>query len=445
MNIFNRTMDIFKTIEDQALFMRFMLRIKKNQWRKPQETRTIQFRRLKAIIKHAYGYVPYYHRLFDSVNFKPRDLKSIDDLKKIPITTKKNLQQNNASIITKGIDTSKQRVGFTSGSTGTPLKIFRNRTELTEVAVSYNYPFLECGAKSTDNFVTIWGGTKSIRWAKKYFKINPLMISETVVPIYTSEKTLIDTLRAIGPDVISTYPSTLANLSRYDVSDLNPKLIFTNGETLTHHCRDIVKNAFGLEISDVYGSEEFCRMAFECKEHSGLHMITDYNVIEFIDKDGEPVTSGEIGEIIITGLINRTSPLIRYKIGDVGIPTNEKCPCGRTWPLIKSIQGRTDDHLILSSGRKIHWRMITQVVYEEIKSNAFCISQYQIVQEKRNRIAIEVVKGKKFDPKIPLRIKEKMEAFFNELREDIEVYVQLVDEIPMERTGKRRVLISKIR
>jgi phenylacetate-CoA ligase len=438
-------MNIFKTILNEALFTHYMLRIKRNQWRKSQEARDIQFRRLKAIIKHAYGYVPYYHRLFDSVNFKPGDLKSVDDLKKIPITTKKDLQENYVSTITRGIDISKQMVGFTSGSTGIPLKIFRNRTELTEVHASYNYPFLECGAKPTDKFVAMWGKAESIKWAKKYYRINPLRISTTVVPTHISEETLIDTFREIDPDVISIFPSILANLCCYDVSDLNAKLIFTIGETLTQHCRDLAKEAFGLEINDVYGSEEFCRMAFECNEHSGLHMITDYNVFEFIDEDGESVAYGEPGEIIITGLINRTSPLIRYEIGDVGIPTDEKCPCGRTWPIIKSIQGRTNDYLILSSGRKLSLINIILPVIKEIESNVFCVSQYQIVQEKKNRIAFKVAKGKKFDPEILLRIKEKLEEFFNRVGEDMEVYMQPVDEVPMERSGKRRVLISKIR
>jgi phenylacetate-CoA ligase len=436
--------EIFRTIVNEALFTHYMLQVKRNQWRKSQESRDFQFGRLKAIIEHAYDYVPYYHRLFDSVNFKPGDVKSVDDLKKIPVTTKKDIQENYASTITVGIDMSKQVVGFTSGSTGTPLKIVRSRTERTEVNAAYNYPFLECGVKPADNFVTM-GLTESIRWAKKYYRINPLRISTTVVPPYTSEKKLIDTLVAIDPDVISIFPSILANLSRYHVSDLDPKLIFTVGETLTQHCRDLVKDAFGLEINDVYGSEEFCRMAFECNEHCGLHVITDYNVIEFVDEDGESVASGEPGEIIITGLINRTSPLIRYEIGDLGIPSDEKCPCGRTWPIVKSIQGRTDDYVILPSGRRLFVPHLSLLVYEEIESNAFCVSQYQVVQEKRNRIAFKVVKGKKFDPDTLSRIKETLEAFFNKLEEDIEIYIQLVDEIPKERTGKSRVLISKIR
>jgi len=438
-------MKIFNIILNEAFFTHNMLQIKRNQWRKPQESRDIQFRRLKAIIRHAYDYVPYYHRLLDSVNFKPRDLKSVDDLKKIPVTTKKDLQENYESTITRGIDMSKHVVRFTSGSTGTPLRIVRNRTELTEVNASYNYSFLECGAKSTDNFVTMSGRAESIRWAKKYYRINPLRISTTVVPTHISGETIIDTLQEIDPDVISIFPSILANIFRYDISDLNPKLIFTIGETLTQHLRDLVKDAFGLEINDVYGSEEFCRMAFECNEHCGLHLITDYNVFEFIDKDGEHVTPGESGEIIITGLINRTSPLIRYEIGDFGIPTDEKCPCGRTWPIIKSIQGRTDDYLILSSGRKLSLNNLVLPVLKEIESNIFCISQYQIVQDKRNRIAFKVVKGKKFDPEILSRIKKGLKAFFNRLAEDIEIHMQPVDEIPMERSGKRRILISKIR
>jgi phenylacetate-CoA ligase len=423
-----------------------MLQIKRNQWRKTQELEEIQLKKLKSMLRHAYDNVPYYHQLFDAAKFKPEDFKDLEDLRRIPITTKKDIQQNFPNTLKNGVDLSHQKARFTTGSTGIPLNIIISPEEEIQARwVSYNYPFLECGLKSTDDLVSIWTGGESIRRPSKYAKIIPYLISDTSIPIFNDEKKLINALQQIKLDGISTYPSLLTLLCNYDVSELNPRLIFTVGETLTKHCRDTVKRAFNLEIFDIYGSEEFGRMAFECNKHSGLHMITDHNVIEFIDEGGEHVDPGEEGEIIVTGLINRTSPLIRFAIGDVGIPIDEECSCGRAWPLMKSIQGRTDDYLVLPSGRRISLRYLAVPVYEKIiESNVFCISQYQIIQEKRNRIVFKAVKGKKFDAEILIKIKEDLETFFAREEEDVEVCVQLVDEIPMERTGKRRVLISKI-
>lgn len=113
---------------------------------------------------------------------------------------------------------------------------------------------------------------------------------------------------------------------------------------VTQHCRDIVKKKFDLELFETYGAVEFGWLAFECNEHCGLHMTTNNMYLEIVDEEGEQVSAGEQGEIIVTGLYNRAMPLIRYRIGDLGIPSDEKCPCGRSWPLIKSIEGRINDY-----------------------------------------------------------------------------------------------------
>ena len=427
---------------DQISATYYLLQLKKDQWKDPRQLENIQFKNLRAIIKHAYNYVPYYHRLFSLSKIKPEDIKNQDDLRKIPLTTKQDIQKNYSGIVPRGIDVSKLPSSFTSGSTGIPLKIIFDHSANSHSAASAKYLFFESGVKSSDKFVTVWGRAQSIVWSRQYARLSR-DINEIIVPLFPQEK-LIKILRQINPDVMNTFPSVLSSLANYDVSGICPRLIFTQGELVTQLCRDIVRKMFNLELLETYGSVEFDNLAFECNEHCGLHMITNDAYIEFVDEDGEYVSPGERGEIIVTGLHNRAMPLIRYRIGDVGILSDEKCPCGRSWPLVKSIQGRINDLLVMPSGRKITWLHFYHHYYKELEKNVFSISQYQIIQEQKNRIIFKVVKGKEFDPRMLVRIKNNLEPYFAKLGEEMEVVMQVVKEIPGERTGKRRMFISKL-
>lgn len=430
-----------------GLFFRYhLLELKRNQWKTLDDLKHIQMKKLKAIITHAYTHVPYYRQLFNSVKIKPEDIKDQDDLKKIPTTTKLDLQRNYSNVVMKGIDETRQLTVFTSGSTGIPLKIVMSPRDVAYQWTSAVYPFLECGVRLRDNFASIYGLGESVI-KRGMHPIFSGRFTETIIPVYEQQERIVNALKQINPDVVNTFPSVLSLLSSYDVSGINPRLIFTSGETLTQHCRDLVKHTFGLEIHNIYGSNEFDRLAFECDAHSGLHVITDYAFIEFIDENGDSVSPGEQGEMLITGLTNRLMPLIRYRIGDIGVPSDEKCSCGRGWPLIKNIQGRADDFLVLPSGKRISsaWCHYLFGCDEIIKSNVSCISQFQIIQEKRDRIVLKVIRGQNFDPKVLLKIKGNFETFFAKQAEDVEVIIQLVDEIPMGSTGKRRALISKIK
>jgi phenylacetate-CoA ligase len=235
-------------------------------------------------------------------------------------------------------------------------------------------------------------------------------------------------------------------LAKTDVTGINPRLIFTQGEMVTKHCRDIVAKRLSSELYEIYGCIEFGHVAFECDEHCGLHVITDGTCLEFVDANSENISSGEEGEIIITGLWNYLMPLIRYRIGDLGMPTDEKCLCGRSWPLIRSIQGRTNDYLVLPSGQKIPagWVYIERIVEKELERNVFCIFQYAIIQEQKDRIILRCVKGREFDPMMVREIKDNLETYFADLGEKLEVAVQFVNEIPTSRTGKKKDFISML-
>lgn len=436
-------MNKLRKLANDALALRHRLQLRRDQWKDSRQLEKSRSKRIRAIIKHAYNYVPYYHRLFLSAGIKPEDIKNSGDLRKIPSTSKRDVQENYPDIIARGLDVSKLTQHFTSGSTGVPLKVISDNLQVSFHFGSATYSFSECGVKSNDNFVTLVGGVQSMIGLRGYVRLLG-GIGETIVPLVPQEK-LINVLRGINPSVIYAFPSVFSSLANYDVSGINPRLIFTQGEILTPHCRDLVRNMFNLELLDTYGSVEFGILAFECNEHCGSHMITSGAHIEFVDEDGEEVSPSEQGEIIVTGFYNHAMPLIRYRIGDEGVPTNEKCTCGRSWPLIKSISGRIGDHLVLPSGRKITLVSFFHSFKKELEKNVFCISQYQIIQEEKNRIIFRVVKGKEFDPHVLERIKKCLENHFAKREgEKLEVVMQVVKEIPAERTGKRRMWISLV-
>jgi phenylacetate-CoA ligase len=441
-------MNKLRKLVDIPFALYYQLQLRKYQWKDLRQLEQVQFKKLKAILKYAYYYVPYYHRLFSNAKIKPEDIRNFEDMRKIPSISKQGIQRNFPDMMARGVNISRLPFGVTSGSTGTPLKVIRDNLFTRGTGAVSGYILFECGVRTSDNFVTVWGrGSESIQWGKKYARLWGAK-GETVVPLFPPSK-LVNVLRLIKPDVLNTFPSVLCTLANYDVSGINPRMVFTQGELVTQHFRDLCQKMLGSELFETYGSVEFGNLAFECNEHCGLHMITNSALMEFVDETGEYVSSGEQGEIVVTGFLNHVMPFIRYRIGDLGIPTDEKCACGRSWPLIKSIQGRINDYLVLPSGRKITWlyliRVLRGILYDRIlRENVFTIAQYQIIQKQKDRIILKLVKGREFNPEMLEQIRKSLEREFDKIGEKLKVVTQIVDEIPMERTGKRRILISKI-
>lgn len=410
----------------------YILQLKKNQRKPPEQLEKIQLKRLKAIVHHAYYHVPYYTNLFKSVEFLPGDLKSLSDIHKIPITTKEAVRENYVDMISTRTSKSNQKTYYTSGSTGIPLEMIRDQRAQEYSTALKAYAFMECGVKITDTFLTVAQTGDSL-----------LPNQQSILATAMTDE-IIAALKKIQPDVLYSYANILEILASEDMSGVAPRLIFSQGIKLRNHCRDLVKKKFGREVFDTYGSVEFSRLAFECQAHSGLHMITDGAVFEIL-KDGEPVPSGNPGDIVVTGLYNFTMPLIRYQQNDIGILSDDVCSCGRSWPLIKSIEGRNVDFFTMPSGKKIDPGVLYFNIYNEIREDVFCVYQFQVVQEKKDLVVINIVQGKNFDLEIISRLKKSIEKTLRDIGEKVSVSVVIVDEIPKEKTGKVRIMVSKVK
>lgn len=452
-----RDRKIWVEVEAMGLFrplrLRYIWQLRRNQWLKEEELIRIQETRLQAIISHAYHNVAFYREMFDSVGIKPGEIRNTYDLRKIPIITKEEVQKNYSKMIAEGVDINRCKIQSTTGSTGMPLKVCYGR-KLTNYSLAVlDYVFFECGLRLVDKLVEFCVPVDTVPNSQRRMsimlkklgmfnmarKLKRLIARKQYISMLEPIETNIETLREIRPDVIYGFPSILlllANKIEADsISGIKPRLIIAHGETLTDYSRKKIGDIFDAEVYHTYGSAEFSGLAFECKEHSGYHMISDSAIIEFI-KDGRNVGPGEPAEIVVTGLHNYEMPLIRYNMRDVGIPSGKRCNCGRSLPLMSSVEGRIDDFLVLPSGRVISPRAINVIEYVP------GVVEYRTVQEEKDRFLVWLVKGKGFSERTIEQIKEQIQAGC--LGEDVKVEVKLVKEIPKERTGKLRVVVSKV-
>jgi phenylacetate-CoA ligase len=391
------------------------------------------------MINHAYYKVPFYHDLFDSKGIKPQDINCVKDLQKLPILTKEIVRKNYPDkIVTKGLDITKCHNASTTGSTGMPLKISFDAKGHDRLIAFALFIWSEFGLRLKDKFVTIRHiGFKTDN--NILFKKMRILNWENI-SIFNSVDDILNGLISSKPDVIYSYPSMLLILSqeieRKNITGIKPRLIFTSGETLTDWSRNKIKKVFNSNIYMWYGSEECGTIAFECKNHLGNHIINDTSIIEAVNED-KNVSEGEKGEIVVTCLFNYVMPLIRYKLGDIVTISNKRCACGRGFPLINLAEGRTDEFLTLPSGKKISPRVIN--VIEDIPG----VYRYKTIQKRKNRIVVNLVKGKGFSKKTIVEVKRHIRSGC--LGEDVEVEVKLVDELPLEGRGKLRAVISNVK
>ena len=415
-----------------------LYRLRRNQWLSEQKLAEIQQGKLKAIIKHSYENVPYYRKIFDSVRVKPKDIKSIEDLFKIPITTKPTLQSLPLTEITaKNVNLSKCISLRTSGSQGIPLTIYFCKEDKNFLDMVWARAKLENGQRLRDKRVSI-RESQDFSAQKNWFE--HLGIWRRVnLSCFDDVKNQLEILEKVNPQVITGYPSSLKllvkALQEQRNKKIHPRLIFTTAELLDADSRRFIASTFAAPVFDCYGAYELGLIAWECSEGSGYHINIDSAVIEFA-WNGKAVSPGERGKLICTALHSYAMPFIRYEIGDVGVKSDEKCLCGRGLPLMKIIEGRIDDFMVLPDGKMISPQLLTYVM-KKIPG----IAKYQIIQEERDRIVVLIIQSQEFTQDTIISIRRNLEKL---LGKDVQVEVRIVDCLPADKSGKFQVVLSKV-
>jgi phenylacetate-CoA ligase len=402
--------------------------------------------RLRQLIHHAYGKVNYYRKLFDQKGLKPSEIQSVADLPAIPITSKKDLQSLPAEDVTaSGVDPESLIVRNTTGSTGEPFTIRRTWFEERLLNIFRRRAMHDLGVRSLDKTASVDLARpthpQDHQFAQKIIQSLGLYRKVHINCLLPPED-IIRKLRSVRPDVLMGFSGVISLLasimSNEDRLLISPRIVAVGGDVLTPFMRNQITDTFMAPVFELYGSHEFNLIAWECKETGQLHTCDD-NVIVEILKDGRPAGSGERGEVVGTNLHSFAMPFIRYRLGDIVIKGSETCLCGQPFSTMHAVQGRMIDHFLLPQGRILHPYEIVAIFWQEARN---WIRQYQLIQEKRDRIILRVVPFTTPTPKEIGRLEGSVRIIVGK---QVEFEVILVSEIKPEPNGKFRVSRSLVK
>ena len=243
---------------------------------------------------------------------------------------------------------------------------------------------------------------------------------EKTVTVGTDANEVLTQILKFDPKLIRGAPSYLRLLAEAmadrGIEGLGDKVVRTEGEVTDEETRKYLESSFKCKVFDEYSSWDFGNGAWQCTKREGYHIDADLLILEVV-RGNERVSPGERGEIVVTNLLNYAMPLIRYRVGDIGVLDDKTCSCGRGLPLLKSIEGREADCFTLPGGQLITPRKIMTVI-----QGTPGVSRYQAVQESMNQVRIELMRRGN-EPEVS---KDELVArCHNILGEDVEIEVSI--------------------
>ncbi len=422
--------------------------LRESQWLSADQMHRLQEEKLHRLVRHAYRHVPYYRERMKEAKLAPEDIRSLEDLQKLPMLSKADVRKHlYFDIMSDNHKKSEILKITTSGSTGEPFVCFVDRTQL-EFRWAATLRAMEwTGYRFGDKQIRLWHQTLGMSKTQVAREFADAWISKRrFIPAYEmSDDSLASFVKQIedyAPVLLDGYAESFNFLARYlqehGRMSIQPKGIISSAQTLPDASRRSIEDAFGCRVFDKYGSREFSGIAYECEAHEGHHVVGEGYIVEIL-KDGQPAKPGEVGEVVITDLNNQCLPFLRYRIGDLAeaMDSSVACACGRGLPRIGKIEGRVQSIIIGSKGQYVPGTFFAHV----LKDYDHAIRQFQIVQEERGAITFKVVKGKRYSDDTLAEVLAVLHRF---LGDDLVIHVDFVENIDMVRTGKRLATVSRL-
>lgn len=327
----------------------------KKQFMSRAEIETHQLKRMKAQIKHAYDNVEMYRRRFKDKGITPADIKTLDDIAKVPFTVKDDLRDHYPyGILARPIENI-NRIHASSGTTGIPTVVTYTSRDLNTWSDLMARCYSCAGVTDKDIIQNAYG--YGLFTGGLGFHMGAERLGALTIPTATGNtKRQIKMLQDMKSTVICCTPSYALFLIEalqtegVDPKDLELKIGMFGAEPWSNETRIHIQKELDIRAQDLYGMSELYGpgVAVECPEQDGLHIWSDEFYIETIDPDtGEVLPKGEKGELVFTMLSREAMPLLRYRTKDLAVINWETCTCGRSHPRIMRIKGRSDDMLIV--------------------------------------------------------------------------------------------------
>ena len=349
-----------------------------------EELEALQVKRLRETVARALS-SPHYGKVLGGKGISPEDIRSLEDLRRIPFTTKEDLRRGFPYGFLAVPKDEVVRLHASSGTTGTPTVVYHTRRDLEVWADLVARCLYMVGMRKEDVFQNmmsygLFTGGLGLHYGAE--RIGALVIPSGA----GNSRRQITLMRQFGTTAIHIIPSyALKLLETFQEMGLDPKemklrMAFVGAEPHTEEVRRRIEEAYGIDAFNSYGLSEMNGpgVAFECPYKEGMHVWEDSYILEVIDPETlEPVPDGEEGELVLTTLRREAMPLLRYRTGDLAFVYPDPCPCGRTHRRISRIKGRTDDMFIIK-GVNVFPMQVEQVLmaFPEVGNN------YVIILEK---------------------------------------------------------------
>ena len=348
----------------------------------------IQSRRLVKMVENCYNNVPLYKKRFDEMGLLPGDIKSIDDIHKLPFTYKTDLRDNYPFGMIAVPKEQLVRIHASSGTTGKQTVVGYTKNDIDVWAKGAARALVAAGATKSDYIHVSYGyglftGGLGLHYGAE-------MLGATAIPVSSGNtKRQVDILRDYGSDFLCCTPSYAMYIGE-TVRDMgiDPKTLKLRGgifgaEAWSENMRREIEKILDIKAYDIYGLSEIAGpgVSFECKEQTGMHINEDFFYPEIIDpKTGEQLPDGEYGELVFTCIGKEALPILRYRTRDICKLSHKPCACGRNLVKMSKPRGRTDDMLIIR-GINVFPSQVEHVLLSlNMEPN------YQIIVDRKNNL-----------------------------------------------------------
>jgi phenylacetate-coenzyme A ligase PaaK-like adenylate-forming protein len=393
-----------------------------------------QLERLNHVVAHAVRHVPYYRGLLDR-----GELASLDDVRRLPLLEKRTVQERADELLADDVPESERFYFTTAGSSGTPVGFWHDSDEQYRERAFMRAQWRRVGYREGARSAVLRGNVvEGGLWRHDVVNGTLLMssyhLTQDRLPAYVRR------LRELRPKFVQAYPSSGAIVARHMLDAGEPPIsglraVLCGSETLFPEQRTLIEQAFGARVYSWYGHSEALALGGECEHDTTIHLFPQYGYVELVDEEGAPVTErGATGEIVATSLYARAMPLIRYRTGDLAVLGAEACErCRRPYRLLDRIEGRVQEFVVTSTGRRISMTAIN--MHSPVLDNVF---QFRFAQHRPGEVSLRIVPKPSYSSEADDA--QIMRELMQKLGDDMALRLELVDEIPRGGRGKYRFL-----
>lgn len=424
-------------------FWRYLDFLQASEWWDENELSDYQDVRLQTVVRHSFENVPYYRERMKARGLRPNDIRGRDDLDKLPVIDKQVVRDRLQDFVNTSANRWTLSWSRTSGTTGTPLRVAKTREAIARQRAVWWRHRARFGLTPGDKELSLGARTvvsaqqESPPFWRYCWPLNRTFLS----PLHITDKNIaliVDWIDDQGFDFFTGYASALYLLAQcFQRADLKvhnrPRAVLTGADALLPPFKKTIRHAFGSPVSEHYGMVEGCGNISKCEEGT-WHVDEEFGIFELLDTSDQ-VSGSKAKEIVFTGLTNTAMPLIRYKVGDLAVPGEDGCSCGRQSTTLKAITGRKEDFVETPDGR-----FVTGM--NQVFKWADGVRMAQIVQHSIERLELRVLPESSFEE---TDVDVLVQGLRTRVGHEMEIDVREVSSVDgFQTSGKFRAVVNQM-